>query len=257
MKFNSLTVKTIFFIALNFLAVNNLFAQADKAWFKPKVYAESYKLDRDSCATPGQSQTGYNNCMGQRGWTLVDRNILNADRKFCQDKSSSLDDSEKRSVYLSCLLEKGWDEENDTQYKTRMLSREFAEACKLEEHKLFNSKAPCEQKDITLQHLADASFINEQEKIAMLAFVKTADQIERKRLDAFRTGGMLEKKLYEYRLKTSNPKIDEIRLSLLTGKINFGEFNKRRKELATEASLASQKFSEEVREFSRQPPPTR
>ena len=108
-----------------------------------------------------------------------------------------------------------------------------------------------------MQHLADASFINEQEKVAMLAFVKTADQIERKRLDAFRTGGMVEKKLYEYRLKTSNPKIDEIRLSLLTGKINFGEFNKRRKELSTEASLASQKFSEEVREFSRQPPPTR
>ena len=120
-----------------------------------------------------------------------------------------------------------------------------------------HSKAPCEQKDISLQHLADASFINEQEKVAMLAFVKTADQIERKRLDAFRTGGMVEKKLYEYRLKTSNPKIDEIRLSLLTGKINFGEFNKRRKELSTEASLASQKFSEEVREFSRQPPPTR
>ena len=77
MKFNSFTSKTIFFIALNFLAVNNLFAQVDKAWYKPKVYAESFKLDRDSCATPGQNQTGFNNCMGQRGWTSVDRNILN------------------------------------------------------------------------------------------------------------------------------------------------------------------------------------
>jgi len=257
MKFNPLTCKALFFIALNFLASNNIFAQSDKVWYKPKVYEESFKIDRDSCATPGQNQIGFNNCIGQRGWTSVDRNIQNADRKFCQDKSSALDDSEKRAAYLSCLLEKGWDQENDTQYKMRILGKVFAEACKLEEYKLFNLKAPCEQKDITLQHLADASFINEQEKVAMLAFVKSVDQIERKRLDAFRTGGMLEKKLYEYRLKTSNPKIEEIRLSLLTGKINFGEFNKRRKELFTEASLASQKFSEEVREFSRQPPPTR
>ena len=257
MNFNSLTVKTLFFIALNFLAVNNLFAQADKTWYKPKVYGESFKLDRDSCATLGQNQTGFNNCMGQRGWTLVDRNVHNADRKFCQDKSNVLDDSEKRASYLSCLLEKGWDEENDTQYKMRMLSKESAEICKLEEHKLFNSKSPCEHKDITLQHLADASFINEQEKVAMYALVKSTDEIERKRLDAFRAGGMLEKKVYEYRLKTYNPKVQDNRLNLLTGKINFGEFNKRRKELFTEGSLASQKFSEEVREFSKQPPPTR
>ena len=257
MNFNSLTVKTLFFIALNFLAVNNLFAQADKTWYKPKVYGESFKLDRDSCATPGQNQTGFNNCMGQRGWTLVDRNVHNADRKFCQDKSNVLDDSEKRASYLSCLLEKGWDEENDTQYKMRMLSKESAEICKLEEHKLFNSKSPCEHKDNTLQHLADASFINEQEKVAMYALVKSTDEIERKRLDAFRAGGMLEKKVYEYRLKTYNPKVQDNRLNLLTGKINFGEFNKRRKELFTEGSLASQKFSEEVREFSKQPPPTR
>jgi hypothetical protein len=257
MKFNPLTGKALFFIALNFLASNNTFAQSDKVWYKPKVYQENFKTDRDSCSAPGQNQTGFNNCMGQRGWTLVDRNIQNADRKFCQDKSSGLDDSEKRAAYLSCLLEKGWDDENETQYKMRMLSKEAAEACKLEEFKLFNSKSPCEQKDITLQHLADASFINEQEKVAMLAFVKSADEIERKRLEAFRAGGMVEKKLYEYRLKTSNPKTQENRLSLLTGKINFGEFNKRRKELFTEGSLASQKFSEEVREFSRQPPPTR
>jgi len=257
MKFNSLTCKTVFFIAINFFAANNLLAQSDKTWFKPKIYQESFKIDRDSCATPGQNQTGFNNCMGQRGWTSVDRNVLNADRKFCQDKSSSLDDSEKRSVYLSCLLEKGWDEENETQYKMRLLSKESAEACKLEEFRLFNSKSPCEHKDITLQHLADNSFINEQEKVSMFALVKNSDAIEQKRLEAFRAGGMLEKKVYEYRLKTYNPKVQENRLNLLTGKINFGEFNKRRKELFTEGSLASQKFSEEVREFSRQPPPTR
>ena len=257
MKFNSLTVKTLFLIALNFLALDNLFAQSDKTWYKPKVYLESFKTDRDSCATPGQNQTGFNTCMGQRGWTLVDRNIHNADRKFCQDKSSAVEESEKRASYLSCLIEKGWDEENDAQYKNRMITKEFFENCKLEEFKIFISKSPCDQKDITLQHLADASIITEQEKIVMLAYVKSSDEYERKRLEAFRSGGMFEKKMYEYRLKTYNPKIQEIRINLITGKINFGEFNKRRKEIVTESSLMSPKFFEEVQAFIKQPSTTR
>lgn len=256
MNFYTDTVK-ILFIALSLLAFNSVHAQTDKVWFKPKVYVESFKLDRDSCSSPGQNQTGFNNCMGQRGWTLVDRNVYNADRKACQEKASVLEESERRASYLSCLIDKGWDEENETQYKARLLSKEASDACKLDEYKLFVSKSPCDQKDINLLHLADSSFINEQEKIAMLAFVKSSDEIERKRLEAFRVGGMVEKKLYEYRLKIYNPKIQEIRLSLLTGKINFGEFNKRRKELYTEGNLMSQKFSEEAREFSRQPTPAR
>ena len=138
-----------------------------------------------------------------------------------------------------------------------MITKEFIENCKLEEFRIFISKSPCDQKDISLQHLADSSIISEQEKIVMLAYVKSADESERKRLEAFRTGGMVEKKLYEYRLKTYNPKIQEIRLSLLTGKMNFGEFNKRRKEISTEGNLVSQKFSEEVQAFIKQPSPTR
>ena len=68
---------------------------------------------------------------------------------------------------------------------------------------------------------------------------------------------MFEKKMYEYRLKTYNPKIQEIRINLITGKINFGEFNKRRKEIVTEASLMSPKFFEEVQAFIKQPSTTR
>ena len=190
MNFNT-DIAKIVFMALNLLAFNSVQAQTDKVWYKPKVYVESFKSDRDSCSAPGQNQTGFNNCMGQRGWTLVDRNVYNADRKVCQDKASALEESERRASYLSCLIDKGWDEENDTQYKMRLLSKEATEACKLEEFKLFISKSPCDQKDINLQHLADSSFINEQEKIAMLAFVKSADEIERKRLEAFRVGGMV------------------------------------------------------------------
>ncbi len=226
-------------------------AQSDKAWYKPKVFPESFKLDRDGCQSAGKA---FSDCMGAKGWTFVDRSVINNDRKICNEKSGSAPAETRSQTYVSCMIEKGWDEVHDTTRQIGILIAKSNDLCKRDEYRDIFTKSPCLSTHISLEHLADMSKISPTEKIAMLAFVKEADAINANIDSQRRIGSLNMRKFYEFRISHQIPKMDENRVNLVTGRITFGEYNKRRKELLAEQLVAGKRINDEVDDFIKQPP---
>jgi hypothetical protein len=239
-------------ILLNSLLIStNTNAQSSKVWYKPKAYPESLALDWDSCK---KINNDVSNCLIQRGWTLVDKNVLDSDIKQCQESAAGSKEvnSEGKTLYQTCMLDKGWDVQSEADRQLQILVKEIMKNCENPKYSELAKKTPCSSAEITLEQLADNSKITPTQKLAFQELTKTSDSINQK-MDLIKSNGsMFMKKFYDYRLSTEIPKIDAYRLNLILGKTTWGEYNQKRKELYLINREKVKQISDEVNAFIKQ-----
>lgn len=237
----------------NFSAV----AQSDKTWYMPAAMPESFKISRDGCVSP--SKEAFEACMNRAGWTLIERNKIDASKKQCFEKYPSMpNNSINTDSYFDCMREKGWDLESVANRELRKLNiKSEEELCRKIEFADAIKNVPCRVKNITIEHLSNTNKVTDESRHVYINFFKSFDDERIKSHQILRSGSMGHRKMYEYRISVSEPKTDENRVLLITGQISFGEYNKRRKELDAEYQKIAMKINDEVKEFINAPPPKR
>lgn len=240
------------FLAISIVSVFANFSamgQGDKAWYKPAAMPESYKLSRDGCVTP--SREAFEACMNKAGWTLIERNKIDASRKECREKYPPISNNLKNTdAYFECMREKGWEDESVANRELRKLNiKSEEELCQKSEFSDAIKNLPCRVRDITIEHLSNTSKVTNESRQFYIDFFKLFDDGKVKYNQIMRNGSMMHKKIYEYRISVSEPKSDENKVALITGQISFGEYNKRRKELDAEYQKTAMKINDEVKDF--------
>ena len=230
------------------------FGQSAKVWYKPAQLPESYKLIRDSCLPANKE--AFEACMTNAGWTLVERGRIEASRKECREKYSPAADNQKAvGEYYACLRDSGWEDEPISNKQLRDANLKLKEeVCDNPKYSDAIKNIPCLATEITLEHLANAGRISEENKRIYLDFFKQLEDFRTKTTRIRNDGSMAQRKLSEFLISTIDPKVDDDRVALITGKLNFGEYNKRRKEIQSDIQKMSNKINEETKDFINSPP---
>lgn len=143
------------------------------------------------------------------------------------------------NLFGACMNSRGWNladktsPEGSTPYSEAIgaIVTEQKASCSREDLQAFYRKAPCTTGDTTLDQLADRSKISADEKPALSKWRAAQDEFN-KRVESIHR---------EYNLQRGNPIAqviekasmagDALALELYNGKITWGEFNNRRREL--------------------------
>ena len=233
-------------------------AQSDKVWYKPAVFPESYKINRDRCMQQSNNQDSYHSCMTRSGWTLVERSKHDAARKECRDLYLPMPDNPKNAeAYFGCLREKGWEDESKVASEIRRLRIQAEQICVKQEYSEIVNNVPCFVREINLEHLSNSNRVSTENKQIYLKFFKEFEDNRALGYQVARNGSMAIKKFVEYLTTVSDAKGDDNKINLITGIITFGEYNKKRKELEGERQQMGNKINEEVKEFINAPIPKR
>jgi len=104
--------------------------------------------------------------------------------------------------------------------------------CKKPELKEYYSKTGCNIPDINFEHLSDTSKITPSQRVAMQKARALADEINKEQRKAHRDyGGAMGNKIADLLDTKFAPQNDKNNLDLYTGKITWGEYNQRRKDI--------------------------
>jgi hypothetical protein len=115
--------------------------------------------------------------------------------------------------------------------------------CQKPELKEYYSKTPCNVAGITFEHMSDATKITLLQKNAMQKARLLADEINKEQLAINRAfGGAMGGKVSDLIESTSSPQNDKNNLDLYNGKITWGDYNQKRKEIFTNNSEAIKKL---------------
>jgi hypothetical protein len=113
--------------------------------------------------------------------------------------------------------------------------------CNSPEFQLYYNKTSCSANDITLSQMTDKSKITTAEKSVLEAATINVDNLLKDNLNLSRQLGSQKDKAYaDYVETVQNPSLEKNRLDLFDGKITWGDFNRRRKEIA-DTSAATRK----------------
>lgn len=186
---------------------------ANNVWVKSGATANDFNVDRAQCnaqsysipfASIYQQAAVQNECMVGKGWVLRD--------KASNDASNSAAESSWKAV-----LDK---------------SRTDSEArCRDSAYKAYYAKTACFAKDITFEQMADSTKITPQQKPVLMAVKKSVDEQMEKNFSALKNipnaPGAKIASLY----KSYDIEFDKNALDLYSGKITWGDYNHKRKEL--------------------------
>ena len=199
-----------------------VFGCANNVWVKSGATANDFNVDKAQCnaqaysipfANVYQQVAVQNECMQGKGWTLRD--------KASHEASTSSAQSSWQSVV--------------TKFKDESQAR-----CKDPVYAAYTSKTSCVAADITFEQMADTSRITAQQKTALLAFKKSFDTQISQYLDALKripdSPGEKAVTLYQ---TTLIPETDKNSIDLYSGKITWGEYNQKRKEINSKFTEAS------------------
>jgi hypothetical protein len=204
---------------------------AQNLWVKPLATQSDFERDRYSCLQDSQQRVGaaqvnvyggsaintmttnemlFNSCMGAKGWSLKSKDVIQAEVAQNQAKDSVVRDT------ISSVVER---------VKIHCRENEFKE---------YYAKTGCLVSDISFSQIADESKITPEQKVALLkqqdiiaGFNKEQDEIM-KRAGA---AGVREADLRRIHLY---PMQEKNNLNLFTGKITWGEYNQRRRDIPVE-----------------------
>ena len=188
---------------------------ANNVWVKSGATANDFNVDRAQCnaqsfsipfASIYQQAAVQNECMVGKGWTLRD--------KASHDASNSQAESSWKSVI--------------DQYKTDGDLR-----CKDPSFKAYYAKTACYAPDITFEQMADDSKITSQQKPVLMAVKKSIDSRAAQYYDSLKAIPNAPGEKLVSLWKSFDVEIDKNALDLYSGKISWGEYNRKRKEIYT------------------------
>lgn len=204
---------------------------AQSLWVKPTARPGEFESDRYTCVQQSQQRIGVATVNRFAG-TAVDQQITND------------------QVFKSCMTAKGWSlnskEAAEAQVaqsnavfvsakeRISQVEAKIQASCVAPEYKEYYAKSACNTNDISFVQLADDTKITELQKIVLLkqqemiaTFLKDIDV-------ALRSAGPNGVREADIRKNFQGPMTDKNTLNLYTGKITWGEYNQRRKEILRE-----------------------
>lgn len=201
--------KHLFVLSLIF----GLFGCANNVWVKSGATTNDFNMDRAQCnaqsysipfASIYQQAAVQNECMVGKGWTLRD--------KASHDASNTSAESSWKAV-----LDK---------------SRSDAEArCNDPSYKAYYAKTACFAKDITFEQMADSTKITPQQKPILMAVKKSIDEQLSKVFSALKNIPNAPGEKIAAINKSFEIESDKNALDLYSGKITWGDYNHKRKEI--------------------------
>lgn len=247
-KMNNYLAKFLVFFGINILVMNYVDAQSNTTPYKPKAYREDYRIDYDACVASGANNQTMKNCMEGKGWRQVDKSRFDSEMQSCRDEqnASGIPPENKAKVYFSCMLSKGWDVQTRSAENIARLVDGLRAECAKDEYREIVAKSPCNTNAISLEQLSDRSKISDNQKQAFLSLSKYQENLYNSMLAAYRNGSLAEKKYAEefyFKLPAARQAID---LDLYKGKISWGDFNSKRKELATTSNGVFARVNQDV-----------
>ena len=139
---------------------------------------------------------------------------------------------------------KGWslqqDNSQQAQAEFKDATDHLARICADPKYTLYYSKTPCDGTEITLEQTADQTRISPEAKAVFSEVTAQQDQASSKLNDAFRKyGGTVGAKRADLYQTVALPQYKQNRQNLYSGQITWGEYNKRRSQIAQEADAAN------------------
>lgn len=156
------------------------------------------------------NETLFESCMNSRGWRLQ--------RVTKQDQSSP----KNREVAEAAA------------FKYQSIIERSKEVCADPSYEAFYTKSPCKPTDATLAQLSDTSRVTPQQKKTLDLLTPALQQNNRDLVQWYRTYGGQNGNARAAVVDLIFEKAEANRLNLYSGKITWGEFNKKRKEIINE-----------------------
>ena len=212
----------------------SLFGCAQNLWIKPNSTQAEFERDRYNCLQDSQQRVGsaqvnayggsaintvttnnmlYSGCMGAKGWSLQSKEVVQSQMLQNQSKESE--------------LKARWDS----------IKLTIDAMCSNPELKIYYEKTACNASDISFQHIAEESRITSEQKIVLVKQREQVAKIEKEQDVIQRERGANGQKMINVAQSYVRPENEKNNLDLYTGKITWGEYNKRRKEIAAEAMI--------------------
>lgn len=205
---------------------------AQNLWVKPNASQVDFERDRYVCLQQSQQRVGsaqvnayggsavntvatndmlFSTCMGSKGWSLQNKEAVMAQAAQNQVKNEEL----KR--------------QND-----QIIANAMA-MCNKDELKEYYKKTACRAPDISFEQIADTTKITEAQKTALVKQRQEVAMIEREQDALQRQRGEPGLKIISISNNFLRPENEKNNLDLYNGKITWGEYNKRRKEIYIES----------------------
>ena len=204
---------------------------AQNLWVKPRATQSDFERDRYSCLQDSQQRVGaaqvngyggsaeytvattemlFDSCMGSKGWTLKSKEVIQSESIQIQAADTSARDR------ISQIVE---------QVKAHCREPEFKE---------LYTKTGCLVSDISFSQIADESRITAEQKLALLKQQDVIMKLNREQDEAMKKAGLGGVREAEFRRAHLYPMSERNNLNLYSGKITWGEYNQRRKDIPIE-----------------------
>ncbi len=214
-------------------AVNN------NVWYKANASQEVFAQDRYACLQQAQqpnstayygdyggllagrqytAQAGmvtsnplFTGCMNSKGWSWMDQKAVPGGNRSPAAQQADSQSAKSRS---------------DAVYA------QMAASCKNPDYAAYYAKTFCSAPESTLAMMSDKSKINAREKEVLNAWSQAYDKLLLEANDLARQyGSAKDKQIILYYDTVSTPASQKNRLDLYDGKITWGDYNRRRKEI--------------------------
>jgi len=118
-----------------------------------------------------------------------------------------------------------------TKNRLSEIQTEMRALCKSPELVVYFNKTPCSTNDTTTAHLSDQTKITAEEKIAINKAAQLFGNLFNESNDILRVRDSKSQQIVKFRETVAIPAQNKARNDLVDGKISWGEYNKRRKEI--------------------------
>jgi hypothetical protein len=200
---------------------------AQTLWNKPGASKDDFASDRYACLQGSQQQSGtaffnryggaassgmatngglFDACMNSKGWTLT--RVQPGPGGSPVATSNPLSDTGKA------------------------LQAQSEAMCARPEMQRMIQKSACQAKEITLEQLADESFLAAQDKALFSAWRAEVAGFNAKWLTALRAHGGAKGLAVAIYAEGASARLDQASLALYTGKSTWGQYNQQRKDMA-------------------------
>ena len=217
-------------------------AANNKVWYKADGTQDMFSQDRYSCLQQAQqpTSTAY---FGNYGGLLPTRQLTASSGMVTNDP-----------LLIACMNAKGWylTDPNLTpmrdggvapstapvKSKLSVLVGQMRELCGNPTFAAYHAKTYCSVSDATLLNMTDKSKISNQEKDSLNMYSQAYDRLYKEWNDLARIEGNAQaKQLASYNEIVVQPAVQKNRLDLFEGKISWGDYNRRRKEILDASSI--------------------
>jgi hypothetical protein len=208
---------------------------AQNTWYKPTARSGEFESDRYECIQQSQQRLSVASIYKFSG-TAVDQQITND------------------QVFSTCMTSKGWSlgkkedvqnqvaqstaQFNSVKFQLDQLTERSKVFCSLPEFKEFYTNTPCLVTEMSLTHTANDSKITDELKKVMLKQQEYVAGFRKEWSELVKSIGPNGVRQVEINQNIIVPMIEKNTLNLYTGKISWGEYNQRRKEISREEEAA-------------------